>query len=144
MSRVRRLLTLGFIALAACKAPPTRRANEVTTSHGAYILSYTVEPSPIRPSELFSITTRVFDAKSGQAVEDATVTVDARMPQHGHGMSTKPEADRGECDAGGTCRHPGGTYVTRGMKFHMPGEWTLTFAVDGPHGMDRAELVYTL
>ncbi len=135
---------LVLFALLGCRTPPSPRANEVTTAHGAYTLTYAVDPSPVRASELFSITTRVFDAKSGAAIDDAKVTVDARMPQHGHGMATKPKDDPGKCDDAGVCRHPGGAYITRGMKFHMPGEWTLTFAVDGPRGMDRAELVYKL
>ncbi len=42
------------------------------------------------------------------------------------------------------CPHPGGVYVTRGMKFHMPGSWTLTFDIDGPGGTERAEAVLEL
>ncbi len=42
------------------------------------------------------------------------------------------------------CPHPGGVYVTRGMKFHMPGSWTLTFDVDGASGAERAEAVLEL
>lgn len=93
--------------------------------------------------ELFEVEAVLTDAKTGAPIEDATVRIDARMPQHGHGMATRPEDDPGTCDAAG-CRHPGGRYVTRGMKFHMPGDWALTFDVDGPAGPDRLEAVHRL
>jgi hypothetical protein len=108
------------------------------TKNGLYRVSWRPVPDPIVLSELFTVEATVTDA-AGVPVEDGVVRIDARMPQHGHGMATKPEDDPGVCDAEGKCRHPGGVYRTRGMKFHMPGDWTVTFDVKGPAGEDRLE-----
>jgi hypothetical protein len=56
------------------------------------------------------------------------------MPEHGHGMATRPE----------TTPDPAGGFVTRGMKFHMPGNWVYSFVVEGPAGRDRAEVAVRL
>ncbi|MFZ5478414.1 MAG: FixH family protein [Myxococcota bacterium] len=114
--------------LLACAAP----APANTTAQGLYAIRYATSPDPVPLSTLFEVETFVTDARTGEPVEDAVVRVDARMPQHGHGMATKPE------DVAGP--HPDGRYVTRGMKLHMPGEWTLRFEVDGPAGRDTLEV----
>lgn len=131
-------MALLILLLAACGAAPDR-----TTEAGRYTVEWTSSPSPLPLNTLFEIHTTVRDAKTGAPVEDATVTVDATMPQHGHGMVTKPEADPGVCEPA-PCRHPGGAYIMRGMKFHMPGEWTLHFEVKGPAGDDHRDEVVTL
>lgn len=120
--------------LLACSAPPP------TTEAGLYLVEWTTSPAPVPLNTLFEVRTTLRDAKTGLPVEDATVTVDATMPQHGHGMVTRPEADPGVCDPA-PCRHPGGVYTMRGMKFHMPGEWTVHFAVKGPAGEDHRDEV---
>ena len=43
-----------------------------------------------------------------------------------------------------SCRHPGGTYVADGFKFHMSGAWTLLVEVDGPAGPDATDFVYVM
>lgn len=121
--------------LLACGEAPGAR-----TEGGLYLIEWTTSPAPLPLNELFELRATVRDAKTGQPVEDATVDVDALMPQHGHGMTTKPEA---VC-ALDPCRHPGGAYVTRGMKLHMPGEWTLHFNVHGPAGEDHLDQVVAI
>jgi len=101
------------------------------------------EPAPIPLAQLFTAVVQVRDARTGALVEDAKVKVDATMPHHGHGMTTKPVPDEGVC-ADGVCRHADGLYRTEGMKFHMPGEWTVHVEVDGPAGPDRVDLVWAL
>lgn len=114
---------------------------EGVTVEGRYRLAWRTVPDPIPLSALFDLETTVVDAATGAPVEVGAVRVDARMPDHGHGMATRPLADPGVCDAAGACRHPGGVYRTRGMKFHMPGEWVLSFDVEGPAGPGRLEVV---
>jgi hypothetical protein len=92
--------------------------------------------------ELFSVSTTLMDAE-GKPLEQGSVSVDARMPQHGHGMTTRPVADPGRCE-GTVCSHPEGIYRMDGMKFHMQGEWTVVFTVEGPAGPDQAEARYRL
>ena len=138
-----------LVALLACSGgratpPKTTGAEEPTelvSAKGLYHLRWRAA-GPVVMGELFSVETTLLDAQ-GQPVEQGSVQVDARMPQHGHGMTTRPVADPGNCTAG-ICRHPNGIYRMDGMKFHMQGEWTLTFAVDGPAGPDKAEARYAL
>lgn len=118
-------------------------AAPLATEAGHYRLTWRAIPEPIPLSELFEVET-VLTLADGTPVEVGSVRVDAEMPQHGHGMATRPEADPGECDAAGACRHPGGVYRTRGMKFHMPGAWVVVFEVDGPKGPDRLKVEKTL
>ncbi len=127
-------------------APATPTAG-LQTRNGRYLVDWTPVPAPIPTSELFEVRVTLRDAKSGAVLPDAKVHVDARMPQHGHGMATRPVDDPGVCTGSGdamTCTHPDGIYVTRGMKFHMPGEWTLTISVEGPSGHDQLDVRTTL
>ncbi|MDP2304506.1 MAG: FixH family protein [Pseudomonadota bacterium] len=144
---------LALLACAGPEAPATPPAPSASThaevaplataplptSKGLYRISWLTEPAPPPLSALFEIEATLTDA-AGAPVTDAKVRIDARMPQHGHGMATKPEDDPGVCDASGACSHPDGRYRTRGMKFHMPGEWTLRFDVEGPGGTDHLEV----
>ena len=127
-----------LIGLLACTATP-----DPTTAAGLYTIEWTTSPAPLPLNALFEVHSTVRDAKSGEPVEDAVVTVDATMPEHGHGMVTRPEADPGVCEPL-PCRHPGGAYVMRGMKFHMPGDWSLHVEVKGPAGEDHLDAVVKL
>ena len=88
------------------------------TQGGTFEVVYETEPSPIPLSEDFVLRTRVSDTR-GIWVEDATLTVDAEMPTHEHGMNTIPI----------TTYVGDGWYETSGMLFHMPGPWEITFDV---------------
>ena len=67
------------------------------------------------------------ETASGVAVQGATITVDGGMPQHGHGLPTKPRVT-----------HPlgPGDYVVDGMKFNMGGWWVVKFRVAADAGRD--------
>ena len=67
------------------------------------------------------------DAVSGAPVSDARVIIDGGMPQHGHGLPTKPRVTR---ELGN------GDYLVEGMKFNMGGWWVVKFRVDAPAGRD--------
>lgn len=56
----------------------------------------------------------------GSAVTGAEVLTDGTMPEHGHGLPTKPRM---------TQELGSGVYLIEGMKFNMPGWWTVTFTV---------------
>ena len=118
-----------------------------------YRLTWSTDVSPIPFNALFAVRTVLRD-RSGAPIPDGSVVVDASMPQHGHGMPTRPIARPGVCSpklepgaaASSTldCTHPDGVYVSEGMKFHMAGEWVLHFVVSGPLGPDTADAHYTL
>jgi hypothetical protein len=67
------------------------------------------------------------ETASGAPVDSATITVDGGMPQHGHGLPTKPLVTR----------HLGnGDHAVEGIKFNMGGWWTMKFRVRGVAGSD--------
>ncbi len=67
------------------------------------------------------------ETASGAPVDSVAVTVDGGMPQHGHGLPTKPRVTR---DLGN------GDHVVDGMKFNMGGWWVVKFHVAGAAGRD--------
>ena len=73
------------------------------------------------------------ETASGVAVDSATIAVDGGMPQHGHGLPTKPRVTR---DLGN------GDHLVEGMKFNMGGWWVVKFRVASQAGRDS--LVFNL
>ena len=67
------------------------------------------------------------ETASGAPVDVARLAVDGGMPQHGHGLPTKPRVTR---DLGN------GDHLVEGMKFNMGGWWVVKFRVDAPAGRD--------
>lgn len=138
---------------AACGSPSSSAPDapwtttSLRTQSGKYAVVLALDPPSPAMGELFSVEAVVTDPSSGEPVETATVTLDALMPQHGHGMMTRPVARPGTCPPSGEepperCPHPGGRYRTDGFKFHMPGAWTVTVAVEGPRGRDTTSVEY--
>jgi hypothetical protein len=70
---------------------------------------------------------------SGAPIEKATITIDGGMPQHGHGLPTKPLV---------TKQLGNGDYRVEGMKFNMGGWWVVKFRVNAVAGVDS--LVFNL
>jgi hypothetical protein len=67
------------------------------------------------------------ETAAGAPVDSATLAVDGGMPQHGHGLPTKPRVTR---ELGN------GDHLVEGMKFNMGGWWVVTFRVSGTPGRD--------
>lgn len=107
-----------------------------------YVVALETEPDPPGMSELFVLVATVTD-RDGKPIENAKVKLNARMPQHNHGMMTEPKPVAGVCD-GTDCRWPGGIYRSEGFKFHMGGEWTVTVEVDAPMGFDNTSFLYPM
>jgi hypothetical protein len=70
---------------------------------------------------------------SGAPIDSAVVTVDGGMPQHGHGLPTKPRVTRALGN---------GDHLVEGMKFNMGGWWVVKFRVASDAGSDS--LVFNL
>ena len=64
---------------------------------------------------------------NGQAVNEATITVDGGMPQHGHGLPTRPKV---------TSNLGNGWYEIQGLRFNMGGWWELKLTITTPAGTD--------
>ncbi|HEX7978642.1 MAG TPA: FixH family protein [Gemmatimonadaceae bacterium] len=73
------------------------------------------------------------ETTTGAPVDSATLLVDGGMPQHGHGLPTKPRVTR---DLGN------GDHLVEGMKFNMGGWWVVKFRVAAAEGRDS--LVFNL
>ena len=80
----------------------------------------------LKPRKMYTIQVRVTDA-AGQPVDDAQVTIDGGMPQHGHGLPTRPRV---------TANLGNGVYEISGLRFNMGGWWVLKLSVAAPPGND--------
>jgi hypothetical protein len=95
------------------------------STEGLYLA--TLEPgAPLRPREMRTIRAVVRDAE-GRPVDGASIAVDGGMPQHDHGLPTRPRVTR---DLGE------GTYEIEGVRFNMGGWWEFKLRIGGPAGVD--------
>jgi hypothetical protein len=127
------VLTL-FAALSACSMMtppadldlrPTR-----TSAHGLYVVSMRpmiaqVDVNQIHPWEIH------IASPSGAPVTGASIAFDGGMPQHGHGLPTKPRVTQELGD---------GNYRLDGMKFSMTGWWEMRVQIHAGQGDDQATI----
>lgn len=93
----------------------------------AGLYAVTLEPvEPLAKRKLQKVHVRVLDA-SGRPVDDATMTVDGGMPQHGHGLPTRPRMTGGLGN---------GRYEIDGVRFNMGGWWEFKLAIRAAAGTD--------
>ena len=103
-----------------------------SSEHGLYRAAIKPEGDSIPQGKLQKWTLHL-DAANGTPVSAAKVAVDGGMPQHGHGLPTKPRVTR---ELGN------GDYLVEGMKFNMGGWWVVKFRVNSAVGADS--LVFNL
>ena len=89
------------------------------SDNGLYRVSYTASNETIRVNQMHEWTLHV-ESADGTPVEDATITVDGDMPQHGHGLPTSPRI---------TQYLGNGDYLVEGLKFQMGGWWLMDFTI---------------
>lgn len=90
------------------------------SNQGVYQASYAPRRGPIVINQIHSWTLHVA-TPNGRPVTDAAITVDGDMPQHGHGLPTRPQV---------TKNLGNGDYLVEGMKFQMGGWWVVDFTID--------------
>jgi hypothetical protein len=141
-------LLFAFVLLSGCASPtpagttegaadaPATAAAELadldlsttqTSAQGLFTVSYKSESNPIAINQLHTWTLQVAGA-DGAPLEGAAVTVDGGMPAHNHGLPTAPIVTA----------LGGGEYRVEGMKFQMPGQWTISVTVDAAGQRDTA------
>ncbi|MCK6515058.1 FixH family protein [Myxococcota bacterium] len=98
-------------------------------SSASYTVTITPSPDPIPLNDYFDLSTAVVDG-AGAPVTDATVSVDAAMPGHGHGMTVTPV----------TSSNNDGSYSTPGMLFPMSGLWVITISVTREGATETVDL----
>jgi len=117
---------------------PSLQASEssrITSNAGGYEVVFSIMPPKVPLNEPFEIQACV-TGKSGDPTDakDLVISVDAAMPQHQHGMNTKPRIEQ----AGEGCIH------VEGMLFHMVGRWELYFDITRNGITERAQTEITL
>ncbi len=111
-------------AAPPCEAPVGFGAPRRLESSDVVVLFRTV-PSPIEIGQHFTVEALVCPTPPIGAA--AGFMVDARMPEHRHGMNYRARV----------FRKPDGIYVAEGLLFHMPGLWQLMFDVERGGRMER-------
>jgi hypothetical protein len=96
-----------------------------TSAGGRYVATLETA-APLRARQLQAVRVIVRDAE-GRALDEAQISVDGGMPQHGHGLPTRPRVTR---------HLGGGAYDIEGVRFSMGGWWQLTLTIAGPRGAD--------
>ena len=119
------------ILMSACmifmRPPADTSAYESTQVSESRLYRATFSPAEsIRVGRLHSWNIEVVTA-DGAPVDDARITVDGGMPQHGHGLPTKPVVSQHLGD---------GRHVIEGMKFNMGGWWVVKLEINGEKGAD--------
>lgn len=90
-----------------------------TSDNGLFNVSYTASTGNVPVNQMHQWTLHV-ETSDGKPVEDAAITVDGDMPQHGHGLPTQPRV---------TKNLGNGDYLVDGMKFQMGGWWLMDFTI---------------
>jgi hypothetical protein len=87
----------------------------------------TLQPDqPLRPRRMQAVRVAITDA-AGAPVDDAIIQVDGGMPQHGHGLPTRPRVTRALGN---------GLYEIEGVRFNMGGWWEFKLAINTGGGSD--------
>lgn len=103
-----------------------------TSAGGAYRATIRPDGDSVPQGRLQRWTLHL-ETADGRPVDSARVAVGGGMPQHGHGLPTKPRVTRAL---------GGGDHLVEGLKFNMGGWWVVTFQVDAAAGADS--LVFNL
>jgi hypothetical protein len=125
------LALIGAAQLSACmifmRPPSDPKLYEPTQASATQMYKVTMIPAEsIKVGKLHSWNIQIVTA-DGTPVDSAKITVDGGMPQHGHGLPTKPLVTKQLGD---------GKHLVEGMKFNMGGWWVVTFQVAGAQGSD--------
>lgn len=86
-------------------------------------VSFVSSIAPIPTNTIHSWVLTVSNS-DGDAVLDAEITVEGGMPEHDHGLPTRPRV---------TVELGDGSYRLEGLRFHMAGNWevSVTISADG-------------
>ena len=123
-------LSLAVLAVTAgCMSPPKDVDLALTrpTVDNKYVVTLQPPPKPAAINQLHAWQFKLA-SPDGVPVAHARIQVDGGMPQHGHGLPTRPQVTR---------ELPDGGYLIEGMRFSMTGWWEIKLAIDGPAGADR-------
>lgn len=116
----------------AYTAPIAMRSNKSpleVSNGGTYSVRYASAPDQIPLSHPFELAVSVVRTDGQPLSPSAQLAVSANMPAHYHGMNTKAVAEK----------RPDGSWVVKGMLFHMPGYWKINYDIREGDTTERAE-----
>lgn len=123
-------LSLSLVALAAgCATPPPNLDVSLRrpTDAGRFVVALQPPASPPAINQIHAWTVKLA-TPAGAPVTKARIAVDGGMPQHGHGLPTRPRVTQELGD---------GSYLLEGMKFSMTGWWEIKLAIEAADGADQ-------
>jgi len=100
-----------------------------SSDNGLFNVSYNPSSDTVPVNQMHQWTLHV-ETADGQPVENATITLDGDMPQHGHGLPTRPQV---------TEYLGNGDYLVEGLKFQMGGWWVLDFVITAQDQSDTVQ-----
>ena len=119
------LSALALASLAGCMTPPPDTDLSCSGQCRRRSSSSPCKPPAINQIHSWQVKLSTPD---GAPVAHARINVDGGMPQHGHGLPTRPLVTRELAD---------GTYLIEGMKFSMTGWWEIKLAIQTADAADR-------
>ncbi|GAA5181250.1 FixH family protein [Niveibacterium umoris] len=122
-------LAFAAAASAGCASTPSDLDLSLTrpTVDGKFVVTLQPPATPPAINQLHTWQVRLA-SQDGAPVTHAQIKVDGGMPQHGHGLPTRPQVTQAFSD---------GTYLIEGMKFSMTGWWEIKLSIDSPQGSDK-------
>jgi hypothetical protein len=109
------------------KAPPPSEFGRTRTSAGGQYRATIIPSGDSIPKNKLQSWTLHIETVDGVAVDSSQVLVAGGMPQHGHGLPTKPVVRK---------LPTSGDYLVQGLKFNMGGWWEVKFRVNGAAAAD--------
>ncbi len=127
-------LLLFFLATSASAQVTGTTIGPWTSRGGELQISYASNLEPLTINQIHSWVLFV-ETSEGIPVADAELTVEGGMPEHDHGLPTRPRVTRYLGD---------GKYLLEGVRFHMPGAWEIQVAIEALGKQDVVVISLTL
>ena len=114
------------LTVPSTSAETLQRHNQLSDA-GLLKVSFQAQLTPISINRMHNWLVHIEDPL-GRPVEDARIVVAGGMPDHNHGLPTRPRMTRylGQ-----------GDYLIEGMKFHMNGKWEVRLEITVADTTDR-------
>ena len=142
--RLHRAYAAAFVACvllqAGCASAPTLSVLALdlaltrVSPNKQFVITLIPPPDAIRIQQFHNWQIKVATV-SGEPLTEALVYLNADMPEHGHGLPTRPVVTR---------EISPGTYLVEGVKFNMSGWWEIYVAVQKVPASDVTTFNYIL
>ncbi len=120
------LAVIAYMMIAMAPPSDLDLSRSRTTAKGLFAVEVAPENPAFERNTLHSWIVTL-KTPAGEPVEDAQITVDGGMPQHGHGLPTAPQVTASLGD---------GRYRIEGVRFNMSGWWEFKLHVKAATGED--------